>query len=128
MKGLTGGLVGELQMGRLRIGTMGFVSVLFTNVPTGHATSEPGFGQQQQGDDTSQNCLEAHGEATWVESTEQPGSCQNDHCYDISHAQPEHDTFELQAPRSSFPQRNPSVARDWSAIQQLADRDQGYRT
>jgi len=48
MKGLSGSLVGELQMGRLRIGTTGFVSVLFTNVPMGHATSEPGFGQQQQ--------------------------------------------------------------------------------
>jgi len=81
-----------------------------------------------KGDDTSQNCQEAYGEATWVEGTEQSSSCQNDHCYDIGNAQPECDTFELQAPRSSFPQRHPSVAWDWSAIQQLADGDQGNPT
>ena|SRR5260221_188269 len=94
---------------------------------TQHLSQDLG-NSSNKGDDTSQNCQETYGEATWVKGTEQPGSCQNDLCYDISHAQPECDTFELQAPRSSFPQRHPSVAGDWSAIQQLADRDQGNPT
>jgi len=48
MKVLPESLVGELQVGKWRMRTAGFVSVLFTNVPMGHAASDPGPGQQQR--------------------------------------------------------------------------------
>ena len=48
MKVLLGVLVVELQAGKLRMVTTVFMPVLFTNVPTGHAVSDPGLGQQQQ--------------------------------------------------------------------------------
>jgi hypothetical protein len=145
--------VAELQVGKLRMRTTSFMSVLFTNVPTGHAASDPGLGQrqqqgghtrkptslpghslpelgqrQQQGDDNDQNCQEAHGEAIGVEDIEQPGGCQINHHCDRGHGEPERDTLELQVPRSLSTQRHPSVAGDWSAIQQVADGSQGIPT
>src|SRR5438045_2564695 len=74
-----------------------------------------------EGNDTSQNRQEAHQEAIGIASTKQPDGCQADYQHDSSHTEPERDTLESQAPRSSFPQWYPSIAWDWSAIQQLAD-------
>ena len=51
----------------------------------------------------------------------------DDHYHDSGHAEPEHYAFELPLLRSSFPQRHPLIARDWSAIQQMVDGYQGCR-
>src|SRR5260370_17652652 len=77
-----------------------------------------------KGDDTGQNCQEAHEEAIWVESLKQPSSCQTDQRHESSHAEPERDTFEPLALRSSFPQWYPSIARDGSTSHQLLDGHQ----